>query len=151
MALRDVMDHAVRMEREITAATKIRRSRAPRTAAVLTCCALIAASAYSLAARPAFIWGQSAPTEPAHADASLRLAIYLLAQRLEAFRAEAGEYPASLGDIGETLEGVRYTLVSDSVFELRSAADTALVLRSDAPVQPFLGNSIKMLQRGGAP
>lgn len=148
-ALRDVMDHAVKMQREVTAATPMRRSRVPRIVTLLSCIVLIAFSAYSLIARPVFIWGEPPRMDPAHTDASTRLGMYLLAQRVEEFRAEAGEYPASLGDIGEAVEGVRYTLVSDSVFELRSTVDTTLVLRSDAAVEPFLGNSIERIQRPG--
>lgn len=151
MALRDVMDHAARVQREVTAATPLRRSRTPRILAVIVAGILIGFSAYSLIARPAFIWGEPTFVDPARNDASMRLGIYLLAQRLEAFRAEAGEYPASLGDIGEAVEGVLYALLSDSVFELRSAADPTLVLRSDASAESFLGNSIRLIQGAGAP
>jgi hypothetical protein len=146
MALRDVMDHAVRVQREITAVTPIRRSRVPRLLALLFCVAAIAFSGYSLVARPAFIWGEPDAVSPVRADAGVRLGLYLLAQRVESFRVEAGKYPASLGDIGEALEGVHYTLVSDSVFELRSSEDSTVVLRSDMPLESFVANSVGVIQ-----
>ena len=148
MALRDVMDHAVRMEREMATRSGNRRSRPRGIVGVAGALALLALSAYSLIARPAFIWGQPYTQSPARADASLRFGMYLLAQRLEAFRAEAGQYPSSLGDVGEAVEGVRYTLVADSVFELRSAADTTVALRSDGAIDAFLGNSVRIIQGG---
>ena len=146
MTLRDVMDHAVRMEREIATRGPARRSRTSRTAALIVSIALLGCSAYSLIARPAFIWGEPFVESRSRADASTRLGMYLLAQRLESFRTEAGQYPASLGDIGEAVEGVLYALVSDSVFELRSTADSAILLRSDAPIDAFLGNSLSVIQ-----
>lgn len=146
MALRDVMDHAVRIERENATRSPGRRSRTARRAALIVSVALLGCSAYSLIVRPAFIWGEPFVESRSRADASTRLGMYLLAQRLEAFRTEAGHYPASLGDIGEAVEGVQYALVSDSLFELRSTVDSAVVLRSNTPIDAFLGNSVSVIQ-----
>lgn len=146
VALRDVIDHAVRVQREITAVKPIRRSRARRVSALVLSLAALSFSGYSLVARPAFIWGKPVVESASRADASVRFGLYLLAQRLESFRLESGRYPVSLGDIGETVEGVQYTLVSDSVFELRSSTDSTVVLRSDTPLERFLGNSVNVIQ-----
>lgn len=148
LALRDVMDHAVRVQREISGAKRIGPSRAPMIWALLVCVPLLAFSAYSYLARPAFIWGAPAALPPERMDANVRVALFMLAQRIEAFRAEAGHFPVALGDIGEAVEGVRYSVLSDAVFELRAEATggAAVVFRSDQPVDAFLGNSIVVIQ-----
>ena len=140
MALRDVMDHAVRVQREITQATPMARSRAPRTLAIAVCVVLIASSAYSLIARPEFIWGRSLQQPDPARQGSLRLGLYVLAQRIETFRAEHSRYPVALDEIDGGVRGVHYALISDSIFVLRTVAggDTA-VFRSDQPPEMLLG------------
>lgn len=143
------MDHAVRVQREITAIKPLGPSRLRRITTVVLCVALLGASAYSWIAKPEFIWGASATVSPHRQDAEMRFGMFLLAQRLEAFRAQTGHYPAALGDIGESVEGLSYRLVTDSVFELQALTDTgSLVMRSDQPMDVFLGNSVQLIQRG---
>lgn len=143
MALRDVMDHAVRVQREITQATPMTRPRAPRTFAIVVCVALIGASAYSLIARPEFIWGRSLRQPDAARQASLRLGLYVLAQRIETFRAEHSRYPVALDELDGRVRGVHYAVISDTIFVLRTVAggDTA-VFRSDQPPATLLGPAV---------
>src|SRR6185295_7703968 len=73
MALRDVMQHAVREQREITDPKPLDRRRSRRIVVAIVCVALLALSAYSWLARPEFIWGPSARSVPVERrDASLR-------------------------------------------------------------------------------
>jgi hypothetical protein len=134
-ALRDVMDHAVRVQREVTQATPLRRSRAPRLFAVGVCMALIGMSVYSVIARPEFIWGRSSRQPDAATQASLRLGLYVLSQRIETFRTEHSRYPVALDEVDEGARGVHYALLGDSVYVLRavSGVDTALFRSDDAP------------------
>ena len=49
-------------------------------------------------------------------------------------------------EVGEQMNGVRYRLLSDSMFELRAAVNGGdVVLRSNESRQAFLGNSISVV------
>lgn len=147
IALRDVMDHAVRVQKEISGVKRLGPSRARLILTAVICVPLLALCVYSFAARPAFIWGAVEELPVVQREAGLRLGMFLIAQRLEAFRAETGHYPAALGDIGEAVEGLQYRVVSDSLFELRSdQAGPPIVFRSDASVDVFLGSSVTVIQ-----
>jgi hypothetical protein len=149
LALRDVMDHAVRVQREISGAKPIRPSRAKLFMAIATCLPLLGLSVYSVSARPAFIWGTTPVVEPQRQEAELRVGMFLLAQRIEEFRVRIGHLPATLAELGEPAAGVEYARVSDSVFQLRAlAGQRPVALRSDQPMQQFLGSSIAIVQRG---
>ena len=151
LALRDVMDHAVRVQREISEAKPLYRSR-KIVAALVICLPLLAFSVYSFVARPDFIWGTPAVLPVPQRDANARVALFMLAQRLEAIRAERGDYPESLAEIGEDAPGITYTVSGDSIFELRFRADssTTVVYRSNEDAERFLGDSPLRIQ-GRAP
>ena len=147
LALRDVMDHVVKTQREITKPTVIRARRARRILATLICVPLIALSVYSWLERPEFIWGPSNRSVPAaRQDANTRLAIYLTARRIESFRKRQGALPVSLAAIGEDRKSITYRVVSDSVFELHAVRDgTPIVFRSNEPAAAFLGSAPKVI------
>jgi len=144
--LRDVMDHAVRVKREISEAKPLHRSRGLLVLGV--CLPLLAFSAYSFLARPAFIWGTPSVIAPEQRDAGARVALFLLAQRLEAVRAARGDYPRSLAEIGEGTSGVEYRVSGDTLFELRVRTDSTsvLVFRSNDDAARFLGDSPTKIQ-----
>jgi hypothetical protein len=72
--------------------------------------------------------------------------MFLLARRIQSYRATEGALPSSLAAIGSRVPGVSYAVVSDSVFELRAEeGGKPLVLRSDASVSDFLGNAAKIV------
>jgi hypothetical protein len=146
MALRDVMDHAVRVQRENAEIRPLFRSR--RMLAVMICALLLAFSAYSAIVRPEFIWGPAVVVAPEQADAGARMGMFLLAQRLEGVRAARGHYPESLNEVGEGASGVEYRVIGDSIFELRVKTDSAsvLVFRSNENAARFLGDSPMRIQ-----
>lgn len=143
MVLRDVMDHAVRVQREISKPTLLRRSRARLIWATVVCAPLIALSAYSFVARPVLIWGPSDRSVPAaRQEANVRFAMFLLAQRLESYQGAEGVYPSSLAVLGENPAGISYEIVSDSLFVLRATENgKQIVFRSSDNVDAFLGSS----------
>ena len=146
LALRDVMDHAVRVKKETPGARRLARSRTRMIAMLVACVVLLALSAYSWFARPEVIWGPRVHPSLLRQDAGARLAMALLAQRLDSYRETNGTYPTSLREIGEGASGVRFRLVGDSAFELRdSVGSREIVLRSGDRRDVFLGNSITTL------
>ena len=147
LALRDVMDHAVRVQREITDPQRMRPSRTRPIWAGILCALAIGFGIYSWVARPEFIWGPAARQEsPARREATLRFSMYLLARRLESYRAAAGGYPTSLSALNGGTEGITLHIVSDSVFELRATDNgRPIVFRSNEPASVFLGASPAIL------
>ena len=151
LLLRDVMDHAVKVHKEITAPGRRRESHARATALGLLTAALLAFSVYSWLVHPAFIWGPTVPPPPAaEQEAGYRFSMVLLAQRVEAYRLSEGIYPASLEAIGEGTPDFTYAVVGDAAFELRATVNgKQIVFRSDQSVEQFLGNSTNIIQGFG--
>jgi len=107
---------------------------------------VLGVAAYSWVARPELIWGPRAQPTAARQDANTRVAMVLLAQKLDARRATEGTYPRSLREIGEGATAIAYTVTSDSTYELRSrVGDHDLVLRSSDARDAFLGNAIAVI------
>ena len=123
--------------------TVARTSNARLVTLLIVALPLLGLSIYSWIARPEFIWGRTArPMQPAEADANLRMAMFLLGMRLDAYREEQGFYPASLDAIGESLPGVSYELVTDSIFELRGVVgQQPIIFRSDMTADEYLGKT----------
>lgn len=144
LALRDVMAHAVEVEKEVHKSdAPPGRSPAARVTMLAFSIIGLAFSVYSYVARPEFIWGPQEKSIPeVRRDANLRFTLYLLGQRIRAYRRTNGTLPASLADVGESPRGITYAIVSDTVFELR-AMDGAreVVFRSDVRPDEFLGDT----------
>ena len=146
LALRDVMDHAVKVQREITAPKRVGESRARLAVLLVLCVVLLGAAGYSWFARPEFIWGPRVQVSPLRREADVRFAMFLLAQRLDAQRAADGALPKTLAAIGEGASGIGYRVLSDSAFELTAdLAGRNIVLRSTDSRERFLGNSIAVI------
>lgn len=144
MALRDAVEQAVEAEKGFKRKSVVQVSRARLIALLVVALPLLAGSVYAWVARPEFIWGPAPrPVQPAEAEANLRVAMFLLAVRLDMYREEHGFYPASLDAMGEEeLPAVSYELVADSLFELRGVVDRQPVIyRSDMTAEEFLRNS----------
>lgn len=73
-------------------------------------------------------------------DASLRFVMYVQAQRIKAYREETGRYPARLEDAGPPLPSMRYTRLSDDLYQLTGETDRlTLTYVSDLPLEDFVG------------
>jgi hypothetical protein len=146
LALRDVLHHVVDVA---THPSLPIRQLGKRNAVILLLCGLLlAASAYSWVARPEHIWGPTQSASPVVERASARLTIFILAQRLESQRAAAGHYPTTLEALGEQINGVSYSVIGDSLFELRATGvDSGLVFRSNESAEAFLGRSVDLINR----
>lgn len=80
----------------------------------------------------------------------LRLAMFLQAQRIEAYRQENGRLPESLEEIGaSTPEGVEYVLQGSSQYQLiGNAGETDLIYDSTQSAAEWVGSAEERL-RGG--
>lgn len=147
MLLRDVMDHAVEVEKEAARRTTRKDSHARAITLGTVGALLLVVSAYSWMARPEFIWGpRPTPLPPVQREAGLRFAMFLLSQRIKAYRDASGAYPPALSAIGDSVSGVTY-VISGNVFELRATENgKPIVLRSDQSADAFLGNSANVIQ-----
>src|SRR6185436_19765985 len=98
---------------------------------------LLIVTIYAYAAKPDWVFGPSpARLEPARSQAYTKFAIYLAAQRIEAYRAARGVLPGSLGELEENWQGISYQPISATVFELSArGAAGAIVYQSDQPVR----------------
>ena len=144
-ALRDVMAHAVEVEK-VT-----RRSSGPpgdsgarRVVALAFAMLLLGFTIYTYLARPEFIWGPNVTAvSDVRRDANLRFTMFLLARRIEAYRAASHAYPADLLAVTSAPPaGVTYVRVSDNVFELKATeGNREVTFRSDEPTDRFLGQT----------
>jgi len=144
MALRDVLTHAVEVEKESRKhAGPPGGSGTGRMVLLMLSVPALAFSVYSFVARPEFIWGANpANVSAVRQDANLRFTMFLLSQRIRSQFKARGRLPASWAEVGETPKGITYTVVSDSVFELRAdERNQVLVLRSNEPPKQFLGDA----------
>lgn len=150
LALRDVMDHAVKVHQEDARKPSRRRSNGRLALMLALCVPLLAFSVWSYVTRPAFIWGADDVLSPAERENHQRLALFFLAQRIEAARRQIGHYPVTLGEIGEASTTVSYRLLDDSTFTLRATSGASeLLLNSRQPLDQFLGNNIRVLRPAG--
>jgi hypothetical protein len=147
LALRDVMEHAVKVQKEFKKPTPPPKPRAPFILASILCIPLLALCVYSWVAKPAFIWGPGArPIPPVRQEANVRFAMFLLTQRIESYRHMTGAYPTALISIGENPDGITYTLISDSIFQLHATENgKQIVYQTGDNADVFLGNSVPLI------
>lgn len=148
IAIRDVMDYAVRVTRAVQMAKQMVSYRARPMLLALISIPLLVTALYAWAARPAWVFGPDpVRVEPSRQMAYTRFAIYLAAQRIEAHRLARGVLPGSLGEVEEEWAGMSYRPLSATVFELSARGPAGeIVFQSDQPVLAFLGQSVPFLR-----
>jgi hypothetical protein len=146
-ALAQVQEHD-RAQREAAAAA--RRPRPSRRPAILAglAIALTAFAGYIVVARPDWFVSPPPPPESAEVhDASMRMAMYATALRLEDYRAKHGALPDSLAEIGEAGTGLGYSRAG-AAWTLRGGVGAgALTLTSADTLAAFVGSSWDVLAR----
>jgi len=108
---------------------------------------------YVLGTRPAWIYPTEALAETTEITAaSMRLALVRERQRVETFRQVNGRLPVTLAEAGAVSTNVEMLPWRGGGYLLRLAnSGVALELRSDEPLEDFLGNSLQLIldrQRG---
>jgi len=147
-AIRDVMQYTVRVTRAVQMAKQMVSYRSRPFVLGLISIPLLIVSLYAYAARPAWVFGPDpVRLAPARKQAYTRFAMYLAAQRIEAYRAAHGVLPGSLGEVDEEWPGVSYRPLGSRVFELSARGEAgAIVYQSDQPAPAFLGQSLAYLR-----
>ncbi|MEX2179327.1 MAG: hypothetical protein WD801_11485 [Gemmatimonadaceae bacterium] len=149
-AVREVVEHAARLTREVTLAQPIRSYRSrPFVLATLALASLIFC-AYTYVERPPWIFGQDpARSAPAQREAHLRFAMFLVAQRLMAHQAtHDGALPETLLAVGEHWPTISYEVGPGPTFTLSAQVDAGqpISYRSTDDLPAFLGQSARHLR-----
>ncbi len=107
---------------------------------------LVGAAAYLWLASPVWLKSET-PSEPRVVrEASLRLAMYVLAQRIEQFRLTNQRLPTALAELGHNGEGIAYQPFDSTSYELRGRqGEINLTWNSTEPLATFVGNSVQLL------
>jgi len=78
------------------------------------------------------------PVPPADEEAGLRLATYIQAQQVEAFRQTSGRLPDVLRETGEPLPGMTYQRLDARTYRLRGQTERAVVEWTSSDSVPTL-------------
>lgn len=147
--LRDVVTRAAASARD----EQQSRPRAPsrrRGAAIGFALLAVAFAAYSLVARPEFLWGpRGSLLPPAVSEASARVSMAILSTRIEEYERTYGHLPESLAALGEPGGIVGYRLEDDSTWVLTaSEGGKPIELRRGASVRAFVGDALPIVRAG---
>lgn len=143
------MEHAVKVQKEFAKHEVVTRSRTGAIVGSIICVPVLALCAYSWIAKPEFIWGPQDHTvmSPGRSEANMKFAIFLVAQRVEMYRAEHGVYPVTLTAIGADTS-FKYTLIDGSQYQISGHANgKQILLGSTDDYNAFLGDSHVLIQQ----
>lgn len=126
--------------------------RRPHAVTILSMVVLAATLVWFIVTQPEFLVQRGpAPESPALSEASLRLAMAMQYGRIAAFRDSAGRLPATVGEAGPAIDGIRYERLNDSLFTIAGDNNgVSLALSSTDSVRAFVGNSYDVLDRRAA-
>lgn len=118
----------------------------------LGCAFILVALAYVAVERPTWLFPKPPVAEsPEVQEASLRIGMASVAQRVEKFRDTRDRLPRSLAETGGALQGITYERTDSLSYTIRGArGHLSLVLRSTDSLKTFLGSSFEVIaQRSG--
>jgi hypothetical protein len=153
-ALADAFQAAVRAESERKAAEALERARGPRRpwAAIASLVVLVGVGLWLAVDRPKWLFPPPVPESAKTQDAGLRLTMYAAAVRIKSYQVQYQELPGSLKQVeGVSTRDLQYERVGDGGWVLRGRRGAiTLTLRSDEPIEAFLGTSLSAFTvRGG--
>lgn len=145
MVVAEVMDYVVKVSRP----TPLVLPR-PRVWIPLLTFFFFFFTIYSYSARPAWIWGPQVDPDQAAAthDADMRFAMFLLAERIFEYRQDNGTVPATLADLGDRIDSVKYVPLTDTSFSLRYEAPRPIIYYSTESMDAFLRNAVDVVTSG---
>jgi len=148
-AVKAVMQHAA--ERQTAAQAKAPPRRQPAKWLLPLGINLGVLALYLLIAPPPFVTlNPIEPPDLARQEESLRLAIYLQSQRIEAYRQRTGSLPVNLSDLQSSVPpGVEYRLQDGGRYLLMAMlGDSTIVYDSTQSAADFVGTAAAALREG---
>jgi hypothetical protein len=145
-ALREVLEHEAEM-RELERRLNEKQKRISPARKVLLA-VLIPAFFASAAAGTTLLGPKPLPPQTAQqAEANLRAAMYLQAERIETYARTEGQLPPSLEAAGSTTPGVEYRRIDANTYELTGKNGPATVrYQRGEPLDQLLGSGAGVLQ-----
>lgn len=145
-ALREVLEHEAEMREVERRLNEKQKQLSPAKKALLA--VLIPAFFASAAAGSTLLGPKPLPAPTAaQAEKDLRAAMFLQAQRVEAFISSRGQLPDSLGAAGSPTPGVQYRRIDANTYELIGTNGPATVrYRRGEPMNQLLGSGAEILQ-----
>jgi hypothetical protein len=115
----------------------------------LGCALILVALAYVAVERPTWLFPKPlVPESPEVQEASLRIGMASVAQRVEKFRDTRDRLPRSLAETGGALQGITYERSDSLTYTIHGArGQLSLVLRSTDSLKTFLGSSFEVIAR----
>jgi hypothetical protein len=129
-------------------AERAARSRISPIVAV-GCAIILIVLAYAAVERPTWLFPRPPVTEsPEVQEASLRIGMAAVAQRVEKFRDTRDRLPRSLAETGGALQGIGYERHDSLTYTIHGARGRlSLMLRSTDSLKTFLGSSFDVIAR----
>ena len=151
-ALYEAAQEVVRKQAdERRAQLEAERAARSRISPIVTigCAIILMVLAYVAVERPTWLFPRPPVLEsPEVQEASLRIGMASVAQRVEKFRATRDRLPRSLAETGGALQGITYERNDSVNYTIRGGRGPyTLVLRSTDSVKTFLGGSFEVIAR----
>jgi len=136
-------------EAERAAAEARRRGRGVSRLLMVVCTTiLVFIAVYLYVERPDWVFPAPPPAESlAVREASLRIMVANMAQHVERFHQQTGQWPATLGQAGAHGAGVRYERTGTGYRLLGENGDVRVRFESTEPLGRFIGNSFEVISR----
>ena len=147
-ALLEVLEHEKTQAARSRALEEAERQRQKqRRAPYWPVAVLLVIAAWLWLFPPAFLRLDPPPPQPiAQEEAALRFTMYVQAQRIRAFREEAGRLPETLEEAGPPLPGMSYIVLQSDLYQLTGSTERlTLTYRSDLPLDDFLGSGADVI------
>ena len=147
--LLEAYETLVKSERERQAAERASRLGPPPSRGRLGLLLLmIAACVAIIVVQPAWLFPTSLPPDPPELhEASLRLQVYRVVMRIDAFRRANGRLPETAAEAGAEVPGTMYTVSGDTYTITAGIGSQQVTYHSAVPLQEFLGNSYEIIKQ----
>lgn len=142
--LREVLEHQAAQEAASLAVEEAARRRKPESRVPLRVAGvLLLVAAWVWIFPPSFLRVNTPRPQPlAEEEQAVRLAVFVQAERINAFRQRNDSLPATLESAGPVLPGMEYVRLGPALYQLSGATDRVrLTYRSDLPLDSFAADA----------